>query len=686
VTVDAAAPRPRRIPALLVGCWLVVAAVYLHNALPHLTMLPRINVDEPWLIERAYQLASNGSPRQPMFLLDRAYLLQPGQSLLLAPWIKLFGVGLWQARLLAVLLGLGTLTAVYVIGETLFGPAVGIAAAVLLATDSNFLGAYRMARTDAPAVCFAAASLAALAVGERTGRARWLFAAGFCAGVAMLCHGNCYWVVLVAFAWLLVSHGARLFVRRGPWAYAGGFALVFGPYVALIAARWREFNDQLHIFAIQRVPSLSLRTIAATVADERHRYHDWYFGLVTQEIANPLLWVFQIALVLGAISLIASIVRGRASAPERILATIALVAALVFAGFIPNKALIYMPHLLIGYALVAGWWIATTANRFAGTRAAPVGAGVIVFLAAEAFGAIGFYEFWYARMRDTTSLVPYEQTETTLRALVPPGRKYLFASPTFWLAFYDNPDVTFIADTAAGPYRTVVEEGWYTRRSLFDFPADRPIYALVDDDEWKTLLLDPVNADRTWRTTWSAYLADSCALRSAAFSTAHGTLALYGCTRDGRAEPRPQWYVEAGQRLTSSTETWAATPSSITRWPLYKPDTTVVSTGSEARVTAPNGGGVYADIPVREGTPYLVSFDVSNADAGDLATLVSVTPAGLFRHPQWVKLIRPDWFPGGAIVRPTTPTLRLYLFSESGTDFRVRGVHVNELRPAAPPR
>ncbi len=37
-----------------------IALVYLHNTLPHLTMLPRVNVDEPWLMERAYQVMTNG--------------------------------------------------------------------------------------------------------------------------------------------------------------------------------------------------------------------------------------------------------------------------------------------------------------------------------------------------------------------------------------------------------------------------------------------------------------------------------------------------------------------------------------------------------------------------------------------------------------------------------------------------
>src|SRR3989442_2526549 len=88
--------------------FLIVLLVYLHNTLPYLTMMPRVNVDEPWLMERAYQIMRTGTPRQPMYALDHAYLLQVGYPYLLAGWMTPFGVGLLQARALAVTTGLGT--------------------------------------------------------------------------------------------------------------------------------------------------------------------------------------------------------------------------------------------------------------------------------------------------------------------------------------------------------------------------------------------------------------------------------------------------------------------------------------------------------------------------------------------------------------------------------------------------
>jgi len=91
---------------------------------------------------------------------------------------------------------------------------------------------------------------------------------------------------------------------------------------------------------------------------------------------------------------------------------------------------------------------------------------------------------------------------------------------------------------------------------------------------------------------------------------------------------------------------------------------------------------VFTDIPVTAGEMYLASFDVERASVNDLATLQSVAPNGTLRESQWIKLARPPWFPGGALVRPVERTLRLYLFSESKMDFVVGGVQLFELSAA----
>src|SRR4051812_4824649 len=172
---------------------LAIALVYLHNTLPYLTTMPRVNVDEPWLMERAYQVMRTGIPSQPMLGLKTAYLLQVGYGYLLAPWMAVLGVGLFQARLFNVVLGLGTVLLVASIGRRTVDPMAGLTAAALLTFDSNFLGGARNARTDLPSVFFATAALAAYIVGRQRSKNLWFVLSGACLGIAMLVHGNAFW-------------------------------------------------------------------------------------------------------------------------------------------------------------------------------------------------------------------------------------------------------------------------------------------------------------------------------------------------------------------------------------------------------------------------------------------------------------------------------------------------------------
>ena len=663
---------------------LIVTVVYLWNTLPLLTTLPRINVDEPWLIERAYQLIVSGRPSQPMFLLDEGYLLQPGYGLLLAPWLKLFGVGLLQARLLAVLFGLATLWFVYVCGKQLFGAPVGIVAAMFLATDSNFLGVSRFARTDGPAVFFAAMSLAWFLKGRTS--SRWfLFGSGAAAGVAMLCHLNCYWVVVVLGLWHLQTYGRRFLLPA--LVSTAGFAAGFGPYLILILTRFKDFNAQLNIFASERVPSLSVSVIAHQIAREADRYRDWYFGLITDFTPNPLLTVFKVCTVLGVAWLIGAsvhgLVVGRRRRAEELLAVAVVLTAFIFAAFIPNKALVYLPHLLVGFSLASGYFVVRAIELVRERARMPLdyaAAAVVGFLLLEAAGAGLLYAWWYRQM--LSALTPYEVTDRSLKLLVPPGSKYIVGSPSFWLAFYDDPQTKFVAYTAAAPYKTVEPMGFFTRRRLYDLPQDRPFYLLIDDVEWKTILDDPAY-DAEWRATWIGYIEGSCALYGASTATAHGTIALYRCANDGARHPIEPLYVRRDHRYQLADTVWSGGAAEIARWNPYTPQTSVTREDGAVRV-AGSRAGVYGDIAVQAGVPYLLDVDVTGARAGDFLSLHSVSSTGTLRNSTWLPLKTPTWFPHGTIVVPSQNTLRVYLYSESATDFRVRSVTLSRLRDDTP--
>jgi 4-amino-4-deoxy-L-arabinose transferase-like glycosyltransferase len=679
----------RSSPELLTrGVLAAVVLTYLHNAVPYLTMLPRINVDEPWLIERAYQLATTGSPSQPMFLLDRGYLLQPGHSLLLAPWIDLFGVGLMQSRALAVLCGFAAVLGVYALGRLLFGVAAGAIAAMFIATDSNFLGIARMARTDAPSVMFVAFGLAFALHGLRASRPLHAFIGGLATGMAILCHANSYWVGVIVFLWYVAAFGWRVVMTPTAYAYAAGLSLTFGPYLALIALNWQDFNAQLQMFAIERVPGFSLSTLWFQISQEPLRYRDWYFGLITNATPNPVLRVFQFSSAAGAVFVAWRVWAGRRTTasvrPETFAAILLFGSVLIFAALIPNKALVYLPHLLVGFAVVSGAVIARGLEFVPALRpirgAMPHAAAV--FVLGQAIAAVVLYQDWYGAMQKT-ELRPYEETHAIIESMVPPGPKYLVASPTFWLPFYNRPEVKFVAYTAAGPYDTVEPQGFFTRQRLFDLPQDRPFYLLVDETEWRAVLEDPAY-DPYWRQTWIAYIRTACAAVRVAFGTSQGTLALYRCWDDRHARRVTPEYSFEGRSFVPAGRAWAADAERLATWNLYRPGTQLVRNAESLQVSASAGGGIYADVPVEAGAGYLLRADVDGATGSDLISIHELSAAGNPIRSRWVKLAASDWFPSGTVVHPSTSSLRIYVYSETRTDFHLKSIELIRLAAVNP--
>jgi adenylyl-sulfate kinase len=211
-------------------------------------------------------------------------------TVLLAPWMAVFGVGLFQARLFNVTLGLGILLLVASIGRRVAGPISGLMAALLLALDSNFLGGVRNARTDIPSVFFVTAALAAYVTGRQRSSRFWFAVSGASLGIAMLVHGNAFWAGAILLAWYLMDYGRRaLVVSFGYW-FLGGLLLTFGPYLAVVVVRWADVRVQIGNFAGDRVPAWRPSVVLHQAMLELQRYKGWYIGLVTNAVPNPLLW------------------------------------------------------------------------------------------------------------------------------------------------------------------------------------------------------------------------------------------------------------------------------------------------------------------------------------------------------------------------------------------------------------
>jgi len=679
-----------------------VLIVYLHDALPYLTTLPRVNVDEPWLIERGYQVMRTGIPAQPMLGLDHAYLLQVGYGYLLAIWMSVFGVEVLQARLLAVCLGLGIVLMVAWIGRRAVGPAAGLAAALFLAVDSNFLGGVRSARTDIPSVFFVVCAFAAYVRGRRRAETAWFACAGASLGLAMLCHGNAFWAGLILLAWYLVDYGRRALVIPYGYAVIAGALVTLGPYLAVVIARWHDVQVQIGNFAADRVPGWRPSFILQQVAQEPQRYRDWYFGLVTAAVPNPLLWAFQCAIVVGFALAVYLSIRPRtpgaaedaAQDPHGPLRVLILAAggALIFAALINNKVPVYLPHIVIGFALVAGLAVSETIRRITAQRAILTLAFIVLYGGA----GIAYYEKWYSTALKS-ELVSYESTERTLHALVPDGPKYIFASPQFWTPFHAQPATTFYSFAAAQPIAS--NSG---RVALAGVEADRPIVLVVDELQWLPELVGATSSTSDWQRNWIRFIEQRCAIDAVAYGTAHGTLASYRCALAGDPPARSTatvWpRIVGGATEYRVGECVARHPAAdLAQWTRYDDPRRTAASHPDVhldrdglRISGSGWPGIVSTFTATPGDTYLVSPAASRARDGDLLYL------GTWEQPQVrslsgassagipAPLVAPRWFPRDRAFRATAPQVRVLVYSEAPqTDFVISSLDIYRLQPAA---
>ena len=674
-----------------------VVLVYLHNTLPHLTMMPRVNVDEPWLMERAYQVMRTGIPSQPMLGLKTAYLLQVGYGYLLAPWMTAFGVGLLQARLFNVLLGLGTLLAVSSIGRRTVSPVAGLTAAAMLAMDSNFLGGARNARTDMPSVFFVAAALAAYVIARQRERNWWFGLSGACLGLAMLVHGNAFWGGVILLAWYLLDYGVVGVVRPRGWNWlAAGWLATFGPYLAVVVARWQDVQVQIGNFAGDRVPAWRPSVILHQASLEIDRYRGWYFGLVTNAVPNPLLWTFKFLTVAGIILLIVRVSIGPVrTAPDRNgaarLLILAVGAALIFAGFINNKVPVYMPHLLLGFALAAGFAVSEISALLPGF--AWLGPAFVAFYA---IAGVAYYQKWYSSA-SKSELVPYESTEATLRKLVPPGPKYIYASPQFWTPFHAERDSDFLSYAEAQP----LQNGEGHEIALAGAENDKAIVLLVDELQWLPELTAGVSQPTTsWQKDWVSFIEKHCMLEAEALGTAHGTIAEYRCSLRGKPNPAPGLRIIGGAtEFTIDRPVLAQTAEDLARWTKYddprRPSSARPSVALAADGLKISGDGWPGIVKMFDATPggrYLVRMQDSMTRDGDLLYL------GTWQQPQVhslsgassagipAPLIAQRWFPRERAFVADAPKVRMLVYSEApSTDFMISSLDVLRLQPVPVP-
>jgi 4-amino-4-deoxy-L-arabinose transferase-like glycosyltransferase len=323
---------------------------YVGLMLPSLTRFPALNNDEG-REANLYWVASGAEPgaeRINAYRISTTWGTGGLQGATSAVLFRLFGLGIFQARLTSLLWGGLLLLVVYWLGRHYWGRGVGLAAASLLAISDPFLLSTHTLRPDVQIITLVLSAVALVEYGFRTGRAWPPVLAGLLLGLSFDTHMNTLTLMPLVGVALLVRYGWSVWRQPLVWRVALGLALAGVYYLAVrIVPDPGGYLDAFRYWiGVDKRPPVARYgdSLLTQVQLELLRYAD-YFGLTPGGVEEP----GELALVLAALSLgVWRAVRG--SAADRIL-LLGLLA--VFACFVVAVHMKSRYYMLLTYPIYA---------------------------------------------------------------------------------------------------------------------------------------------------------------------------------------------------------------------------------------------------------------------------------------------------------------------------------------------
>lgn len=408
------------ISVLLAACLLAVMAFHLLT----LTQYPRVFIDESWLANSSWTWLNTGANYDSIhhevfkqFGYEWIVRFFLGQFPYVASY-SLFGLGLFQTRLVAWLFGGGLLALTVLIGRRLYDLNTGLLAALLLALSLPFLQASRF-RQD---IVLAALMMLALWLALwafRHERAWWAhLLAGFLVGVSMDVHQSAFMFAPALAALYLAQYGRKLLVRRGTWlaGVGGGVGVAIWAAIHILPSP-ATYSTLMSFYFSTGADAAMPITNPATLLDSAVREFGRY-GFRQ----NPL--------DLALIAVGGGLLLWRRSGADRLLLTFTGAAFLSFVLFNGNKTNLYAIHLYPLFMLIVAQLFVTLFRRFESARVLRAGAALL---------AVAFIAFSGLRMASSAlSARDYDYYAITdqMRAVIPAGARVL-ATPTWWLGLAD---------------------------------------------------------------------------------------------------------------------------------------------------------------------------------------------------------------------------------------------------------
>jgi Dolichyl-phosphate-mannose-protein mannosyltransferase len=252
-----------------------------------------------------------------------------------------FGVSDFAARIVAVVVGLITVIVVYRLGDTLYGRAAGLWAALIMAVMPYHVVVTRQVLLDGPMVLFSTAALYTLARFGVSHRPGWLYASGAMMGLTFLAKETGIILIGAVYVFLALAPTIPLRIRDIFISLVCMFAVI-APFPISIALGggtetakaflvWQLFrrpNHEWPFYFVEVPPAVGILVLVAAVAGLwfLRRSRSWRETLLLAWIAVPLAF-FQVWPVKGfqyllpaapAIALLAARAVAKLRLPDRL--------------------------------------------------------------------------------------------------------------------------------------------------------------------------------------------------------------------------------------------------------------------------------------------------------------------------------------------------------------------------------
>jgi 4-amino-4-deoxy-L-arabinose transferase-like glycosyltransferase len=368
------------------------------TGLTNLDRFPKIHEDESWQAAPGYTFWAEGHFGTDLFagfygMEQHYYGFMPLFPILVGGALHLFGLGLFQARLVPLALIILTLALTHRLGTKLFSPWHGTIAVAILATwriagpfpplasGIPLADVARIVRYDSAVPVFGLAALLLLvttanrqnspfAIRHSSFIIHKFFFIGFLTGLAVLSHVyGAFWLpaLVIAMVWILGWPAIKPTIL-----VALGFVLALTPWFIFVVSGWSDFLRQNNNYA-DRFSLLDARFYLINLLNEVERYDPILNG-AKQSLGA---WLWLILCSLSLLWLLRSTfnacpregVQRSTFVSARILVSVLITLGGLFAFLLSFKTFSYLATLwpLFALAMAAGWrrvWEAETGYRW----------------------------------------------------------------------------------------------------------------------------------------------------------------------------------------------------------------------------------------------------------------------------------------------------------------------------------